>query len=134
MHNPDETGQIDLILLNFRKARFLTDFFSRRWSTMAYEDQLSNTCRSRCLSQRTQQVLVGGKVSMQANVTSGVSPGRVLEPLRFLTYINDLADGVMSLTTRLFVDDCALNQRISSFDDATLLQKDLDALQKWEET
>ena len=86
------------------------------------------------LSHRTQQVLVDGQISSQADVTSGVPQGSVLGLLLFLAFINDLPDCTKHSTTCLFADDCVLYKRISSQQDATLLQEDLEALQKWEAT
>ena len=86
------------------------------------------------LSNRTQRVLVDGQSSSEAHVTSGVPEGSALGPLLFLAFINDLPDYVKSSTTRLFVDDTVLYQRITFNQVAIKLQEDLDSLQKWETT
>ena len=83
------------------------------------------------LSQRTQRVTLEGVTSDQCTVTSGVPQGTVLGPLLFLMYINDLPMCISS-TIRLFADDCFLYRTINSPADSLLLQKDLDALSKWE--
>ena len=59
-----------------------------------------------------------------------VPQGTVLRPLWFLLYINDLPDCVTS-QVRLFADDCLVYRLIVSIEDQILLQKDLDALDKW---
>ena len=72
-----------------------------------------------------------GVLSNQCFATSGVSQGTVLGPLLFLIYINDLPSCI-SPTMRLFADDCFLYCRINSPVDCQNIQKDLDALTKWE--
>ena len=83
------------------------------------------------LSNRTQKVVVEGKSSSSAPVTSGVPQGTVLGPLLFLAYINDLPSKVHA-KARLFADDCLLYCRIKTDEDAESLQDDLNKLQDWE--
>ena len=83
------------------------------------------------LTKRTQRVALEGVLSNQCFATSGVSQGTVLGPLLFLIYINDLPLCI-SPTMRLFADDCFLYCRINSPVDCQNIQKDLDALTKWE--
>jgi len=56
---------------------------------------------------RTQGVKVGGQLSEEVRVTSGVPPRSVLGPLLFLAYVNDIWRNTES-TVRLFADYCAI--------------------------
>ena len=83
------------------------------------------------LTKRTQKIALEGVLSIQCFVTSGVSNGTVLGPLLFLVYINDLPICISS-TMKLFTEDCFLYRSINSPTDCEVVQKDLDALAKWE--
>ena len=68
---------------------------------------------------------------------SGVPQGTGLGPIIFLIYINDLHDGVVNSTVRLFADDCIIYHPIRSKKDTELLQSDLDhvdSVGSWENT
>jgi hypothetical protein len=84
------------------------------------------------LAGRTQRVVCEGTQSSECDVASGVPQGTVLGPLLFLLYINDMPDVVSSSQTRLFADDALVYRIIDQQQDSAKLQKDLDALQKWE--
>ena len=71
------------------------------------------------LTKRTQRVAL----SNQCLVTSGVPQGMVLGPVLFLIYINDLPPCI-SLTMRLFADDCFLYHNIDSPVDCQNIHKD----------
>ena len=58
---------------------------------------------------RTQRVRVGGQLSAEVRVTSGVPQGSVLGTLLFLAYVNDIWRNMES-TIRLFADDCNLQK------------------------
>ena len=79
-------------------------------------------------------MVIDGRFSIDAKITSGVPQGSVLGPLLFLIYINDLPNCVQNSVCRLFADDCILYQRIRSSQDSDKLQADLDQFQKWEST
>ena len=59
---------------------------------------------------RMQRVRVGGHLSEEVRVTSGVPQGSVLSPLLFLAYVNDIWRNIES-TIRLFADDCVIYKK-----------------------
>ena len=79
---------------------------------------------------RTQRVRVGGELSEEIRVTSGVPQGSVLGPLRFLAYVNDIAKNIES-NIRLFADDCVIYRKILVKEDMTKLQSDVVRLGEW---
>jgi hypothetical protein len=81
---------------------------------------------------RTQRVRIGGQLSEEVRVTSGVPQGSVLGPLLFLAYVNDIWRNVES-TIRLFADDCIIYRKIMNDTDRVKLQIDLDILGEWAE-
>ena len=80
---------------------------------------------------RSQNVVLDGEFSNEVPVTSVVPQGSVLGPLFFLLYINDLPDNIHS-QVRLITDDTAVYLTVSSANDSSILQSDLDYLQFWE--
>ena len=59
---------------------------------------------------RTQRFRVGGQISEEVRVTSGVPKGSVLGPLLFVAYVNDIRRNMES-TIRLFADDCVIYKK-----------------------
>ena len=83
------------------------------------------------LTDRSQRVLLNGQCSNWQPILVGVSQGSILGPLFFLTYIDDLPDGLNS-NVKLFADDTAIfwvvkNKKASDRD----LSNDLDMISKW---
>jgi hypothetical protein len=76
---------------------------------------------------RTQRVRVGGQLSEEVRVTSGVPQWSVLGPLLFLAYVND----IWRNTERLFADDCIIYRKIVNNKDVGKLQRDLNRLWEW---
>jgi hypothetical protein len=60
---------------------------------------------------RTQRVRVGGQLSAEVRVTSGVPQGSVLSPVLFLASVNDIWRNMES-TIRRFADDCVIYRKI----------------------
>ena len=56
-----------------------------------------------------------------------MSQGGVLGPVKFLAYVNDIWKNIDS-SIRLFADDCIICRKITSKNDISMLQKDLDTL------
>ena len=87
------------------------------------------------LTQRKQTVVVEGATSSQALVSSGVPQGSVLGPLLFsiIYYIDDITGVALSLQSDLvlYADDVPLYRTISYWEDTSLLQSDLDAIETW---
>jgi hypothetical protein len=81
------------------------------------------------LVSRTQRVRVGGQLSKEVKVTSGVPQGGVLDPL-LLVYINDIWRNTDSCF-RLFSDDCINYRKITNKNNLEKLQKDLDTMGEW---
>ena len=130
--NMCDGNEIDIAVMDFSKAfdivphrrlLYKLSYYGIRDNTLSWIESF--------LSNRSQQVVVDGEFSETAQVTSGVPQGSVLGPILFLVFINDMPDCVTS-RCRLFADDSIIYRNVNSDSDAELLQKDLDALHKWE--
>ena len=85
------------------------------------------------LTDRQQQVVVGGCGSPWSTVTSGVPQGSVLGPLLFLIFINDMPMEVSS-SIKIFADDTKVYRPVARDRDHEELQKDVDAMTEWSDT
>jgi hypothetical protein len=90
-------------------VRFLKGIQHRTTSATSQKDEiLWNQWINAWFTQRNQQVCVDGEMSGMKPVRSGV-PHRVLGPLCFLLYINDIGDLISPRSSiRLFTDDSLL--------------------------
>ena len=85
------------------------------------------------LTNRYQNVTLEGICSSNSLVTSGVPQGTVLAPLLFLCFVNDIPTSVQC-KIRLYADDILLYSEISSTNDCTHLQNDINSLFNWSES
>ena len=85
------------------------------------------------LTERHQQVRVKSPLSPPLSVTSGVPQRSILGPLLFLIFINDLSNLSFPSPSKLFLfaDSILLLHPLSSRDDLTSLQADLDSINNW---
>ena len=78
-----------------------------------------------------QRVVVRGSCSYWLSVTSGTPQGRILGPLLFLLYMNDITECISS-PVKLYADDTKIYREISDpITDCRILQDDLNNLSKW---
>ena len=123
LHSQADKGiQTDAVILDFSKAfdnvshtRFAYKLikYGVRGQTLSWiQDFLNN---------RTLQVVVDGRSSAPAPVTSGVPQGSDLGTILFLIYINDIPDSVKS-HVRLFGNDTIIYNHIKVKNDQLQLQ------------
>jgi hypothetical protein len=127
----DNGDKIDAIIIDFSKAFVLVPHcrLITKIANSGVDSKVVVWIREFLLD-RTQRVRVGGQLSEEVRVTSGVPQGSVLGPLLFLAYVNDIWRNMES-TVRLFADDCVIDRKIINNEDMEKLQKDLDRLGEW---
>jgi len=104
----DNGDRIDTIVIDFLKA---FDLVSRDRLLMKIANSSLNSrvvaWAREFLLDRTQRVRIGGQLSEEVRVTSGIPHGSVLGPLLILAYVNDIWRNIVS-TMRLCADDCVI--------------------------
>ena len=130
----EDSTPLDVIYLDFRKAFDSVPHMRLLCKLKSYgiSGKLYSWIES-FLSERCQQVSIGGCCSSMVPVTSGVPQGSVLGPLLFLLYVNDLPEAV-NCPVKLFADDTKLYSGIASESDALRMQADLDSLVQWSDS
>jgi hypothetical protein len=83
------------------------------------------------LTDRTQSVIINGKMSSAVEVSSGVPQGSVLGPLLFLIFINDVEDSLRVCKFKLFADDCKLFVECKRDVDFHMLVQDVENIFNW---
>ena len=127
----DEATRLDAIIIDFSKAfdRVPHDRLLKKISDSGVDPRVIVWIREFLIG-RSQRVRVGGKLSDEVRVTSGVPQGSVLGPLLFLAYVNDIWRNIDS-QIRLFADDCIIYRKVVNNQDVDKLQTDLDRLGDW---
>lgn len=129
----DRTRAVDVLYLDFQKAfdkvphgRLLAKVRALGVSGIV-ADWIQNW-----LFARSQRVVINGKASEWAPVTSGVPQGSVLGPLLFIIYINDIDVGIISKISK-FADDTKLGANVENSKGVLQIQRDLDEIGNWSE-
>jgi len=108
----DNGDKIEAIIVDFSKAfdlvphgRLLTEI-----ANSCVDSRVMVWIREFLLG-RTQRVRVGGQLSAEVRITSDLPQGRVLGPLLFVAYVNDIWRNMES-TNKLCADDCVIYRKI----------------------
>jgi hypothetical protein len=127
----DEGSRLDAIIIDFSNAFDLVphDRLLKKITVSGVDSRVSVWIRKFLLG-RSQKVRVGGKLSEEGRVTSGVPQGSVLGPLLFLAYVSDIWRNIES-KIRFFADDCITYKKILSISDVDKLQTGLERSGEW---
>ena len=129
----DDSGQIDIIYLDFAKAFDTVShrLLCHKLKSYGINGNLLEWFKS-YLSNRKQRVVLEGIHSEWQNVSSGVPQGSILGPLLFLMYANDMSKEVSVQTSvAMYADDTKVFRKIVTVNDAIELQRDLDKMVEW---
>ena len=122
----------DSIYLDFAKAfdKVVHHILLNKLHSYGIQGKLLSWIKS-YLSDREQTVVINGAHSYPAKVKSGVPQGTVLGPILFLVYINDLHQCINHSLISHFADDTRILKAITTADDVSLLQQDLNYTIAW---
>jgi ribonuclease P/MRP protein subunit RPP40 len=84
------------------------------------------------LKGREQRVVINGKQSTWAQVSSGVPQGSILGPILFIIFINDIDEGLSNRIFK-FADDSKLMGKVGTKGQVDALRRDLDKVSEWAE-
>jgi hypothetical protein len=135
-NNLDNKIQTDIIYFDLSKAFDSVPHppLISKLKTFGIHDRLLHWFED-YLTDRRQRVTLEGQNSTWLPVTSGVPQGSILGPLLFLLYINDLPTKLNHDTNcGIFADDTKIGRKITTQDDKTTLQNDIDQLHDWGHT
>jgi len=133
LENLMKNSDLDIIYLYYAKAFDKVDhaLLIKKLERYGVHPKLVSRIES-LLSERMQQVVVDGHMSLLALIISGVPQSTVLGPILFLVFIiNDINHSITKSTIRCFADDSRVSKEIKGEDDVTKLQHDLDKVMQW---
>ncbi|XP_069105722.1 uncharacterized protein [Argopecten irradians] len=124
----DSGSNIDVIYLDFGKAfdKVSHRFLIHKLRSYNIGGKILSWITA-FLANNVQSVTVNGQLSTELPVTSGVPQGSVLGPILFLIYVNDMPD-MLDCTIKLFADDTKLSAKITSDDDRSKLQENINKM------
>lgn len=124
-------NQVDAIFMDLAKAfdKINHNILLRKLSDLPLDPSIIVLLQS-YLKGRKQFISIHGEKSVCITPNSSVPQGSVLSPLLFALFINDLAPLIKS-NILLFADDIKIFNKISSYEDAKILQKDIETIVNW---
>ena len=128
----EEGANVDVVYLDFAKAFDKVDhnLVLRKAQAFGIDGRLLSWIQQ-FLKDRTQSVIVNGKISSPREVISGVPQGSVLGPLIFLILIADIDKEILDSLIASFADDTRATKRIKCEQDTAELQNDLFRIYQW---
>ena len=124
-----QTNNVDIVYIEFAKAFDKVDFniLLTKISQLGIGGKLERWLHS-FLSNRTQRVIVNGKLPGRSLVLSGIPQGSVLGPLLFILLIGDIDDGLLISILSSFADDTRIAAAVNNVSHASKLQTDLETV------
>ena len=131
----EEGKNVDVVYIDFAKAFDKVDFkvLLEKVASLGIGGKVGRWLHT-FLSNRTQRVMVNGKLSDPSAVLSGVPQGSVLGPLLFLLVIGDIDNGLGISVLSSFADDTRILAAVSNVIHASKLQQDLEVVYEWART
>ena len=132
MHLMSGGNSVDMVYLDFAKAFDKVDHgvLLHKIKTLGITGRLG-IWLYHVLTDITHVVKLQGGVSLDSPVLSGLPQGTVLGLFLFIILMGDINRGISSSSIVSFADDTRLYHGISSVDDCTILQNDLNSVYDW---
>lgn len=129
LENTENGGQVDVIYTDFEKAFDRVDhsILLSKLYRLGIRGDLLRWVKS-YLFKRSQAVVLGGFRSNFIEIPSGVPQGSHLGPLFYNAYLFDITDSFKHSEHLMYADDKKIFYKITSADDCTALQQDLNSL------